>query len=195
MNALKQNANGILLCLFEAIIGILLMINPVTFTSGIVIACGIILILIGLACIIKYFCMDTQEAVMSQNLLKGLVLLLVGALCALNYKWFFATFSLLTIIYGAMILLAGLGKIQWTVNMLRLKREKWFLMGISAVISIICAIVIIANPFATVTILWQFTGISLIVEAVFDVVSLILNRQKKEIKETETDAADADISL
>ena len=192
MKILKQNANGILLCLFELIIGILLMINPVTFTSGIVIACGIIIIILGLVNIIKYFCMDIQEAVMSQNLLKGLVLLLAGALCVFNYKWFFATFSLLTVIYGAMILLAGLGKIQWTVNMIRLKREKWFLMGISAVISIICAIVIIANPFATITILWQFTGISLIVEAIFDVVSLILNRQKKEIEDKETDV---DVSL
>lgn len=192
MKILKQNANGILLCLFELIIGILLMINPVTFTSGIVIACGIIIIILGLVNIIKYFCMDIQEAVMSQNLLKGLILLLAGALCVFNYKWFFATFSLLTVIYGAMILLAGLGKIQWTVNMIRLKREKWFLMGISAVISIICAIVIIANPFATITILWQFTGISLIVEAIFDVVSLILNRQKKEIEDKETDV---DVSL
>lgn len=194
MKTLKQNANGILLCLCETLIGILLIINPVIFTSGIVIACGIVLIIVGLISIIKYFCMNTQEAVLSQNLLKGLVLLLVGTLCVLNYKWFFATFSLLTIIYGAMILLAGLGKIQWTVNMIRLKREKWFLMGISAIISIVCAIVIIFNPFATITILWQFTGISLIVEAIFDVVSLILNRQKKEIEDKETDA-DANVSL
>lgn len=187
MKTLKQNANGILLCLFELIIGILLMINPVTFTSGIVIACGIIIIIFGLFNIVKYFCMETPEAVTSQNLLKGLVLLFIGALCIFNYKWFFATFSLLTVIYGAMIFLAGLGKIQWAVNMLRLKREKWFLMGISAVISIICAIVVISNPFATTTILWQFTGMSLIVEAAFDIASLILNRQKKEIEDEKTD--------
>ncbi len=191
MKTLKQNANGILLCISEIIIGILLLIDPVSFTSGIVIACGIILILIGLISIIKYFFMDIEEAIMSQNLLKGFVLLLAGALCVLNYKWIFATFSLLTIIYGAVILLVGLGKIQWTVNMIRLKKEKWFLMGISALISIICAIVIMTNPFATTAILWRFTGISLIIEAVFDVVSLILNRQKKEIKDAETDGDDS----
>ena len=36
MKSLKENANGIVLCLFELIVGILLLINPVSFTAWII---------------------------------------------------------------------------------------------------------------------------------------------------------------
>ncbi len=45
---------------------------------------------------------------------------------------------------------------------------------------IICAIVIIANPFSSTVALWLFTGIFLIVGAVFDAITLIVSRKKKE---------------
>lgn len=69
---------------------------------------------------------------------------------------------------------------QEAIYMLRMKKKKWFLAAISAVLSIICAVVILRNPFSSSAVLWMFTGISLIVEAVFDVVSLIMNTRKEK---------------
>lgn len=71
----------------------------------------------------------------------------------------------------------GIGKLQTAVDLLRLKNEKWWWRAISAAISVICAFVIILNPFTTTVVLWQFTGISLLVEAVFDIVTLFVNRK------------------
>jgi len=61
--------------------------------------------------------------------------------------------------------------------MLRVKNPRWWWGAISAGVSIICALVIIRNPFSSTVVLWWFTGISLVVEAVFDVITMIMSRK------------------
>jgi hypothetical protein len=178
MSYLKENVSGIVLCLFEALVGILLMINPVGFTSAIIMAGGIVILIIGIINIINYFKTPVSQSVLSQSLTKGLIALLVGMFCIFQADWFIATFPVLTIIYGVIVLIAGLGKVQVAADMIRMKHKKWFLPAISAAISIVCAVVILENPFSTTIVLWMFTGISLIVEAVFDTITLIVNRKK-----------------
>lgn len=183
MKLAKENISILLMSLAELVIGILLLINPVGFTSGIIIAVGIILICMGLMCVIKYFRMEPAEAAKSANMSMGLFALLVGAFCVLKSDWFVATFPVLTMIYGIGILISGLAKIQWMVDILRLKKQKWYLAAISAICSIGCGIVIISNPFVSTEVLWIFTGVILIVEAVFDVVALIFENMEKKVTE------------
>lgn len=180
MKTMKENMSGILVCLFELVVGILLLISPISFTSGIIMAAGVVMLILGLVSVVKYFRTDPVEAAQSQILVKGLIALLVGGFCALKAEWFVATFPILTMLYGVAILLSGLGKIQWTVDMLRLKKSKWQLPAISAVVSIVCSLVIITSPFSSAAVLWMFTGISLIVEAVFDVATLCFDMKEKE---------------
>lgn len=176
MKFLKRNANVILLCLFEALIGVLLVVDPIGFTSGIIISFGIALLAAGLICTIGYFRADAVEAALRGALVKGLAMLLAGAFCVIQPMWLIAAFPLLTILYGVVILFAGLCKVQWTIDALRLKIGRWFLPAISAAVSIICGFVVLSDPFASTLVLWMFTGISLIVEAVLDVVVLFFGR-------------------
>jgi len=180
MSTLKRSLNGTVMSLVELIVGILLLIDPVGFTSGIIVVCGIVLMICGLVSVIKYFRAEPEDAAVRQLLAKGLAMLLIGAFCAFRSHWFVATFPVLTLIYGVVILFAGLAKIQWTVDMLRLKRRRWFLALISAVVSVACGIVIITSPFSTTAVLWMFTGISLVVEAVFDIMAAIFGNKQEE---------------
>lgn len=41
-----------------------------------------------------------------------------------QYNWFIATFPLLTILYGILILLTGFFKVQWAMDMIRMKQGK-----------------------------------------------------------------------
>ncbi len=173
MKFLKQHTNSILLCLFEILVGILLLVNPVRFTSGIIIAFGIVLIILAVICVINYFRMDAVEGAASQTLVKGLIALAAGVFCAFKTQWFIVTFPILTILYGVVVLVAGFVKVQWAVDAMRLKTGKWVLPAISAAVSIICAAVILGSPFESTVVLWMFTGASLIVEAVFDIVVMI----------------------
>lgn len=187
----KENGSSILMCLFEIIVGILLLVNPLGFTTGIIIACGILLLVLGLVSVVKYFRMDPETAAQTQALAKGLILLAAGWFCAFRSHWFLVTFPVLAVIYGIGILVAGLGKLQWTVDLLRRKRKKWFLAAISAAVSLVCAVVILRNPFTSSTVLWMFTGASLLVEALLDLVTLFLNSRKPRAPENIVDAKPA----
>lgn len=185
MKFLKNHFAGIGMFLLEIVVGILLLINPVGFTSGIIIGAGLVLILLSIVCVIKYFRAEPEEAAKSQNLMKALIALLAGLFCALRSEWFVATFPVITLIYGVVILITGLGKVQWTVDILRQKKPKWFLGALSALASITCGLVIITAPFRTTAVLWMFTGIGLIVDACFDIVALIFtNKKPAEADET-----------
>jgi len=174
MKALKQNGNTIIMCIVEVVAGVLLLIKPVGFTVGIIIATGIAFMVDGLLNVIRYFRSKPEEAAVSQLLMRGLIFMLAGAFCTFNPQWFMITFPMIAILYGIVVLIGGLGKVQMAMDMLRLKNAKWWWGAISAVVSIICALVIINNPFSSTVALWWFTGISLIAEAVFDVITLIM---------------------
>lgn len=190
MKFLKNHFAGIGMFLLEILVGVLLLINPMGFTSGIIMGAGLVLLLVGIVCIIKYFRAEPQEAAKSQNLMKGLIALLAGSFCALRSEWFVVTFPVITLIYGVVILITGLGKIQWTVDILRQKKPRWFLCALSALVSTACGLVIIAAPFTTTAVLWMFTGIGLIVDACFDIVALIFTNRKTIPDEPTTEADD-----
>lgn len=169
----------IVLCLLELIVGILLFIDPVGFASGIFIATGILLIILGIVEGIQYFRMPPEEAFFRQPLVKGLVFVGVGAFFTFCSDWLLLTFPILTVVYGVAILLSGLVKIQLAVDLFRWKSKKWFFPALSAVLSIVCDVLILWNPFTSTTILWSFAGVMLIVSAVFDAVTLLLNHRQK----------------
>lgn len=171
---------GIVFCLFEWIVGVLLLINPVAFTSGIILISGVVMLVLGVLETVRYFRTDSKEAAVSQMLTKGILLLLAGLFCALKTDWFLVTFPVLTIIYGVVILVTGVGKIQLAVDMLRRKNDKWFWAAINAAVTIVCAVIILQSPFATTAVLWMFTGISLIAEGVLDVMTMIMKKKSSE---------------
>jgi len=177
---LKRNLGSVAMSLAEIVIGILLLVDPVGFTSGIIVAFGILLMIIGVGTTVNYFCTGPEEAAAGQLLAKGLLELLGGAFCAFCSRWFIATFPVLTLVYGVVILVTGITKLQWTVDIIRMKRSNWLWMAISAAISVLCGITVITNPFSTTAVLWMFIGITLIVDAVFDMIGGIFgNREKR----------------
>ncbi len=180
MKILKEHTNGIVLCLFELLVGTLLLINPVGFTSWIIMIAGVVLMVIGLVEVIRYFKTSAKEAAISQTLAKGLILILAGGYCTFRTEGLIFSFAALTIIYGVAILVTGICKIQLTVDMLRRKHKKWFWAAINAVVSVISAVVILNSPFTSTAVLWMFTGVSLLVEGVLDVVTLIAGKKNEE---------------
>lgn len=186
MKAIKQFIGGILLCLVEVVVGILLLINPIRFTTGIIMACGSVLVLWGLWETVRYFRTAPAAAAAGQGLMKGLILLVFGGFCVLKSEWFLAAFPLMTFVYGIFILLSGFGKVQWAVDMLRAKNSKWFWAAISAALSIICSVVILSSPFSSTAVLWIFTGVSLICDAFLDIVTFFISGVKSKEKQQPT---------
>lgn len=177
MSKINRNTGNLLTCIFEVLVGILLLINPIGFTSGIITVSGIILAVTGVVSLFSYFRENPETAAQESGLAKGLIFIGFGLFCAFKSEWFIITFPLLTVLYGILALVSGVSKVQWAVDMLRLKQKYWFIEIISAALTIICAILILLNPFTSTAFLWTFIGVTMIAEAVVDALAYILGRR------------------
>lgn len=172
---------SIIMALCELILGVLLLINPIGFTSLVFIILGIVLAIMGITEIIVYFRTEPVYAILRQNLAVGLAETVAGLFCIFQYKWLIAAFPLLTMLYGVLILATGFAKIQWTADMLRLKQKYWYLAALNALLSTVFALTILSNPFSSIAVLWIFVAVSLIVEAVADVAVLFFRKRNQHV--------------
>lgn len=173
----KHTFSEIAMSLVELIIGIMLIANPIGLSAGIIVVFGIALMVMGLGSIFRYFCTDPEEAAGGQLLTKGLIMALAGFVCTFYSYWIIATFPMLTLLFGIVVLVTGISKLQWTVDIIRMKRKNWFLNGLSALVSIVCGIMVITSPFSSTAVLWIFIGVSLIVDAAFDILAAIFGNK------------------
>lgn len=173
----KELIHNIVMALCELVAGILLLKNPFQFTSFIFISFGAVLIAVGILEMIAYFWSGPAEAFLRQSLAVGLAEIAAGLFCIFHYDWFLAAFPLLTKLCGSVTLVTGFVKVQWAVDMLRMKLRGWLLAAVSALLTLVFAWAILSNPFASTEALWLFASISLIVEAVVDIVVLIFRKR------------------
>lgn len=171
------SAGNLLTSLAEIVIGILLLINPVALTSTIIVLFGVALTFLGLREMIRYFRCTPEDAARQNDFAKGILFVLLGLFCLFRSQWFIATFPLLTVLYGIVNLVFGIHKLQWSIDMLRQKRRYWFTAMIGAVLTLVFAVIVLLNPFASTTVLWRFVAISLIAEALVDAVAYFMGRK------------------
>lgn len=176
---IKERFSVIALSVIEILVGILLLTSPIRFTVWIIVIAGIILTLTGIIKIIGYFRSSAEEAILQKSLSFGILAVLLGLWCIFRSEWFIALFPLLTTLYGVMVLISGVTKLQWTADMIRLKRRHWGWMALSSTITLVCAVIILQHPFAATATLWMFIGITMIVEAVFDIIAVVFIQKDK----------------
>jgi len=170
----RGRTGGLILCVLEIVVGVLLLIDPVGFTSGIIIGAGWVMVLLGLFSGVRYFMSTPTEGAKTQLLLRAILLVMAGLLCITQYRWFLTAFPLLTVLYAGWMLVMAAVKVQHMADMLRLKAGRWYIPAISAALSVVLAVIILLNPFGAASAVWMFAGISLIAEAVVELVGAIL---------------------
>ncbi|MDO4343765.1 MAG: DUF308 domain-containing protein [Eubacteriales bacterium] len=173
----RVKRGSLLMCIIEILVGILLLINPVGFTTGIIVTLGVLMVILGIGSAVGYFRAQPEEAAQESGLAKGLLFISIGYVCCFKTDWFLAAFPLITVFYGILIFISGISKIQWAVDMLRQKQKYWFLALISAALSVVFAALVLANPFSSTEVLWTFIAVSLIVEAVMDILTFIFGKK------------------
>lgn len=183
MEKVKNSLGKLIVCAVEAAVGVVLLINPDGFTKLILIAVGILLCVLGALSAINYFRMAPEEAALSQELVRGLVGLAAGVFLIYKADWIIHHLMPITVIYGVAALFVGIVKLQWTVDMARLHSGMWQSSAVASALSIILAVVILANPFSVRRTLWTFAGIVLIVTAVSTLFSAVLKPAKPRTPE------------
>ena len=160
----------IIMCAAIVLLGLVLLIIPGVATAILFNSIGIVCISIGLAHIIKYCTLSAQEAIISNDIALGLAWI-VGGASVIIFKVFLA--SLLPILFGLVVLVGGVIKIQSALGFKRMNSGHWLWDLICAVISVVLSILILTNPFATELLLMRVIGASLVVEGGMDLVTRI----------------------
>lgn len=173
MEKLKNNLPLIILIALELAVGILLLINAELFTRVILILFGVALMAVGVLFLVRSFTEADRGAMSWIALAVAAVAFVVGVLCTFFSGALINVFAVIAVAYGAILVISAIFKVKayFDVRRMGLKPSPFTLL--SAVIAFILGVIIILNPFKTVEVLWVFTGIVLIVQAVLDIAMLV----------------------
>ncbi len=170
----KGRTGSIILCIIEIVVGILLLIDPIGFTGGIIKGAGVVVTLAGVVDITRYFMSSPAVGAAEQRLFRGILEVMGGVTAFLKYDWFISAFPLLTVLYAIVMLIIAASHVQKMADLKRTGAARWYLPGISAALSIVLSTIILLNPFGAVAAVWTFAAISIIAEAVVTLVGILL---------------------
>lgn len=185
MKSFKVNIPIILLIILEIAVGILLLVNPETFTQAVIVVFGIGLFAVGVIYLLQYFL--EKKGDVKHNILPlivGAVSLIVGAVCAICSGMILGLDQVIAVVYGVVLLVTGVYKLY---NFFKAKKNGVPVSKVSIIsglIAIVLGIVIVIYPKDATFTVWQITGIVLIVEAVVDCLSIVQVLRSKPAKKS-----------
>lgn len=161
-----------------SVLGLVLTLCPGLATSVVFNVIGGIAIAIGAVHLIRYFMLDSAVAVSSNGMFTGM-LWLIGGILLIALKGFLL--SLLPFFFGLVLLIGGVGKLQYTLNFKRMGATRWYLELAATVLSIAFGVIILINPFSTALLLMRIIGIALLIEGVQDLISCYAFKKASEV--------------
>lgn len=170
----KKHWAALLTILAGILVGILLLVDPAKYAIAIIKIAGALLIALAAFDFFKYFRAKPEEAAKGSGFYTGLSDAAIGLFCLFGSDWFLGAFPILAVLYGLFQVLIGFRKTQRMVDALRMKQDSWVMKAISAGITLIFGFVIVFNPNMTLMSVWVFTGLTLILEGIFDKVALFM---------------------
>ena len=167
MNFLKSiRFNYILSSIITILLGIALVIFPRTSASVICMCLGVVLLICGVLNIISYFTQKDKIHFFEYDFLFGMVFSIVGLWLVLNPE---AIIMILPVIFAIVIILHGLIELQNSLNLRRFDYNRWWVIFILALITVVLGVIMLANPFIAASTLVIFIGFSLIYNGVVDI--------------------------
>ena len=118
----------------------------------------------------SYFRIAGSEILGSYGLVQGVTLLAFGMFFVIK-PGFIAVF--LGTALAIIIIIDGILKLQYAVDFYHLGSDKWWIEFIGSVVMVIIGIIALLNPFSTSSALIVFIGIALMIEGLWDFISLM----------------------
>ena len=180
MKFLKENWFSMLTTLFLIVVGILLLVNPDLYSTIILQIAGILLAVLGSYDLFKYFRAEPEDAAKGSSFYSGAIMITAGVFCLFSGNRLKEAFPFLAVLYGVFQILLGYRKLQRMADALRIKDPAWWLKAISAGISLLFGYIIALNPEMKLVGIWVFTGLTLIIEGIFDATAMVIVLEKKK---------------
>ena len=178
-----RNLPLLLLIVVEIALGIMLFVNPDNVTRAAILIFGILLTVIGIYTLIRFFVMRNQGHGSAFSLVVAILMIVLGAVLLIfpNAMLMFVKGFLgaVFIIYGIGMIISGIYKIYLFFSLKHVDVPVTLFTAIAGIVGVLLGIVILVNVNTVQDIMWRVAGIALLVEAVFDVISYIMNLAKK----------------
>jgi len=162
---LKDHAKSVYYMLFTLLAGLCLLIFPQMTTAVVFWGLAGALMLIGLVQLIGYFRSDVQGAISGDKMATGLLLIVLGLIIGLAQE---TIASLLPVVFGFVLFVGGIFKTQGAFDLRRMGDARWFMALVGALISLVCGVIILVDPFDTLMTLMRVMGAFLVLESVQD---------------------------
>ncbi|MBQ9416417.1 MAG: DUF308 domain-containing protein [Clostridia bacterium] len=179
---------GIIFAVLELVLGIFLLIAPDNVLRIVTIIIGILLVILGLYSVFRYFSTSPRSAASGTGLSMGLAIFLVGLYLIIRSEAVAAfIITNLKLLFGIILLLLALDQLQNTVDGIRLKSHFWWIPGIPFVILTTLSLIVF---FAEVEDIFRFVAILFIVSAVLTLASTLVSFFLMDYSKKEKPAAD-----
>lgn len=173
MSKFKLLLPTILMIIFEAAIGTLLLIDGKKFTQVVFVIFGVLLLICGVITLISTLLASRKGGTLSvSRLILSIILLAVGGFFSAASGSVLSVVSTVTLIIGIIMTFNGMLKLVDYLSFRKVSEVKWIGI-IASVVTIILGIVVAFNPFGATEAIWKILGILIIVSAALDIISLI----------------------
>ena len=185
MNYLKKiKKDALLTDLIYMVIGLLFILIPDFISNFICYLIGILIIVLGVKPIHKYLKLIEKTRLSKMIFVVGIIMILIGFFIMLNPE---KLASILPITIGLYLIVIALAKFSDSVEYKKLNYDKWYNFLLSSILTLIIGLVIVFNPFKTVTLAIRIVGIVLLIDGFFDIYNLYsyqetFNDFKKDMK-------------
>lgn len=157
--------------IFLVILGILLVFQSEMTIMAISYVIGGILVAIGALALIRYIKKAAdKESTSELDIIYGIVTIIFGVIIIQNYQ---ALASIIPIVLGVTIIVSSVGKLNYAFQLKADDNQLWKTTMIISIISTICGVVLLFNPFSAAIGIMKIIGIFIIVYAILDLVSTI----------------------
>ena len=162
----KYERESILISVLLIIVSLFLIAKPGIAVSTVVTLFAIVFLVDGIINIIAYMMEDVEIKAYSNELIMGILLVILGLIILLNQPLFI---SILPIMIGLWIFIKSIMKLQLAINLKSAVAERWGLLLVSSILMAILGVLIIVNPFEAIFTLTRFVGIMMLVAEVINI--------------------------
>lgn len=152
------------------ILGVLLILQSEVTIITISYIIGTLLIALGAIAIIKFVKNVNSINREDLDIVYGTVTIILGVIVIYNPE---AIASIIPIIIGIGIVISSATKLQYAIELKENLSSQWKTTMIISIISAICGVILICNPFKGAVVIMQIIGGFIIVYSILDIISTI----------------------
>lgn len=165
-----------------AVLGVLLFLYSELTIVSISYLIGGVLIGIGVISLLKFISGMNKDKKNEMDIVYGIITIILGIIVITNPK---AIASIIPFIIGILMIISSSAKIQYSFDLKKRNSELWVSTLVVAIITLVCGVLLIFNPFAGADFIVKAIGVIIFIYAVLDIISGI--RIYKTVKEVTKD--------